>query len=85
MRPALPLERQDYVFLWLHVCVYMHYALAIYSVCVVLCFPAQLTELSKLNVVMMFLQEKAVWMEMLLMVKMMMTMITGKVMAVNID
>lgn len=55
------------------------------TLCVCVCvFLLKLTDLNKLNVVMMLLQEKVVWMEILLMVKMM-TMITAKVMAVNID
>lgn len=71
------------MFLWLHVCVYV---LAIY--CANVCVSAQLTELKKLSVVMMLLQEKAVWMVTPLIVEMMMTvvaMITGTVMAANFD
>lgn len=73
-------EQAMCVFLQECMCVYVHYVLCV-RLCV--CLPAQLTELQKLNVVMMLLQEKTVWMVMLVMVKIM--MVNGTVMAVNID
>lgn len=55
-------------------CFYVRMHVCVHTLCadfwtVSACLPAQLTELKILNVVMMLLQEKSVWMVILMMVK----------------